>query len=82
MFPIMKPHMKLDVYLAKQKLSLARFAKLAGLSAATVFRARDSVVLPSIRTMQKIEAATDGQVTRFDLIAAMAQVSPNEENNS
>lgn len=69
MFLFMKHTMKLDDYLAQQKLSLARFAKRAGLSAATVYRARDAVVLPSRSTMKKIEAATDGAVTRHDLIA-------------
>lgn len=63
--------MKLDDYLTVQNLSLGAFAKKASLSKATVSRAREAVVVPSRRTMEKIERATDGAVTRVDLIAAM-----------
>ncbi len=63
--------MRLDVYLKQQNLSLGAFAKLAGLSKATVFRARDTAVVPTKRTMERVEAATGGHVTRLDLIGAM-----------
>ena len=61
--------MRLDDYLKQNRLSLARFAKAANLSAATVLRARDAICVPSRRTMEQIEAATNGAVTRVDLVS-------------
>lgn len=63
--------MKLDEYLQENRLSLARFGKLANLSAPTVLRARDALVVPSRKTMERIEAATSGVVTRVDLISVV-----------
>lgn len=68
-------HMMLNDYLTTNKLTLAQFAARTGVSASTVFRIRDGVVLPSLRTIQAIEAATGGLVTRIDLIAS---VQPRE----
>mgnify|MGYP003955260997 FL=1 len=52
--------MMLNDYLTTNKLTLAEFAARAGVSASTVFRIKDGVVLPSLRTIQRIERATGG----------------------
>lgn len=72
----MKHFMNLNKYLQENHLSLARFGKLAKLSAATVLRAKEGTVVCSLKTMKQIEAATGGAVTRFDLISAIG----NEED--
>ncbi len=64
--------MMLNDYLTTNKLTLAQFAARTGVSASTVFRIRDGEVLPSLRTIQRIETATCGLVTRIDLVAALS----------
>ncbi|WP_421980916.1 helix-turn-helix domain-containing protein [Roseibium sp.] len=60
--------MKLNDYLSLHDLSLRDFAKKAGVSAATVLRARDGKVIASRKTLQSIVDATSGQVGVADLI--------------
>ncbi len=60
--------MSLDEYLKQQGLSLRSFAKLAGVSVATVLRARDGSVISSRRTLTAIVEATGGAVGVSDLI--------------
>ena len=55
--------MTLKEYLDLNKVSLKAFGERCGVSAATILRARDGVVLPSRKTMEAIVQATDGQVT-------------------
>lgn len=71
--------MMLSDYLTTNKLTLAEFATRAGVSASTVFRIRDGVVLPSLRTIQRIERATGGSVTRIDLIASVRPLEEKQE---
>jgi transcriptional regulator with XRE-family HTH domain len=60
--------MRLDEYLNQQGLSLRAFARLAGVSVATVLRARDGSVISSRRTLTAIVEATGGAVGVSDLI--------------
>ena len=60
--------MRLDEYLENHGLSLRAFAKLAGVSVATVLRARDGSVISSRRTLTAIVEATGGKVGVGDLI--------------
>ena len=74
--------MNLDAYLKEKNLSLGAFAKQADLSKATVFRMLHRVVIPSRSTMERIEAATDGAVTRFDLISIKSAASSTSEEDT
>ncbi len=67
MFLNMQHLMTLKEYLDLNKVSLKAFGERCGVSAATILRARDGVVLPSRKTMQAIIKATDGQVTPADV---------------
>ena len=60
--------MGLDEYLEQQGLSLRSFAKLAGVSVATVLRAREGSVISSRRTLTAIVEATGVAVGVSDLI--------------
>jgi len=60
--------MTLAEFLLQNRLSLNRFAKSCGLSAATILRARDATVMPSRKTLEAIVAATGGQVGVADLV--------------
>ena len=67
MFLIMKHIMTLKEYLDLNNISLKAFGDRCGVSAATILRARDGVVIPSRKTVKAIVNATDGQVTPGDV---------------
>jgi len=71
-------HMKLADYLSANNLSLSEFGRRAGLSASSVLRVRDGLVVPTLQTMSRIEVATNEQVTRMDLIAVSLARKPEE----
>ena len=70
--------MRLDEYLERQGLSLRSFAKLAGVSVATVLRARDGSVISSRRTLTAIVEATGGAVGVSDLIQIGQTTHPQD----
>lgn len=63
--------MNLKRYLAKQSIGVRAFARVCGVSAATIKRVRDSEVVPTRKTMTKIVRATRGQVTVHDLMSVI-----------
>ena len=67
MFLIMQHYMTLKEYLDLNNISLKAFGDRCGVSAATILRARDGVVIPSRKTVKAIVNATDGQVTPGDV---------------
>ena len=67
MFLIMKHIMTLKDYLDLNNISLKSFGDRCGVSAATILRARDGVVLPNRKTVLAIVKATGGQVTPADV---------------
>jgi transcriptional regulator with XRE-family HTH domain len=72
--------MTLREYLELHSLSLKAFGERAGLSPATVLRARDGICIPSRRSLRAITVATGGAVTVGDLVAVPEIIT--EENNS
>lgn len=70
--------MTLREYLELNNLSLKAFGERAGLSAATVLRARDGICIPSRRSLRAITVATGGAVTVGDLVA-LRDTAPKEE---
>lgn len=60
--------MTLREYLELHNLSLKAFGERAGLSPATILRARDGICIPSRRSLRAITVATGGAVTVGDLV--------------
>lgn len=63
--------MDLKTYLATEAIGVRAFARQCGVSAATIKRVRDSEVVPSRSTMNKIVSVTGGQVTVHDMMSAI-----------
>jgi DNA-binding transcriptional regulator YdaS (Cro superfamily) len=63
--------MNLKTYLTKEAIGVRAFARMCGVSAATIKRVRDSEVVPSRSTMTKIVSATGGQVTVHDMMSVI-----------
>ncbi|GLO68992.1 hypothetical protein MACH17_05090 [Phaeobacter inhibens] len=79
--------MDLKTYLATHDIGVRAFARICGVSAATIKRVRDSEVIPSRTTMKKIVNVTDGQVTVHDLMSVIhdetsAQSQQEPDTNS
>jgi transcriptional regulator with XRE-family HTH domain len=70
--------MTLREYLELHNLSLKAFGERAGLSPATVLRARDGICIPSRRSLRAITVATGGAVTVGDLVALCDTESKEE----
>lgn len=64
--------MKLCDYLSANGMTLAAFAAKSGLSVPTVSRLRRGLNRPDWKTLDAINAATDGQVTANDFYARLA----------
>jgi len=79
-------YMDLKTYLATKAIGVRAFARMCGVSAATIKRVRDSDVVPSRSTMTKIVSVTDGQVTVHDMMSAIhdeaSALSQRERNNN
>lgn len=61
--------MTLDEYLSKQTISSAKFADLVGVDRAYITRLRQGIGNPTKAVMERIIAASGGQVTPADLLA-------------
>lgn len=61
--------MTLKDYLEQNGLSLKAFGDRCGLSAPTILRVRDGLVIPSHNTIAAIERATNGEVSATELLA-------------
>lgn len=79
-------YMDLKTYLTTEAIGVRAFARLCGVSAATIKRVRDSEVVPSRSTMTKIVSVTNGQVTVHDMMSAIhdeaTALSQQERNNT
>ena len=61
--------MKLAEYLTKKNIRPARFAALIEVNRSTVHRFCSGDRRPDLTTLERIYAATDGEVTAIDLFA-------------
>jgi predicted transcriptional regulator len=60
--------MKLNDFLDATTISMGMFAKTVGTTTATISRVADGTVVPRKALMERIHAATAGQVTPNDLV--------------
>lgn len=65
--------MKLNVYLQNNKLTQSEFAKIANIKQPMISRYLTGIETPNIVTLQKIHAATSGQVTAEDFFTDKPQ---------
>jgi DNA-binding transcriptional regulator YdaS (Cro superfamily) len=71
--------MLLKTYLEREHLSMHRFAQLAGLHHATIWRHIRLRQMPTPLSCQKIMRATNGQVNQYDLFTASKAVARMEQ---
>ena len=67
--------MMLSDYLRENNLTLAEFAERVSVVHTTVMRWANGTLFPSAAAMRRIHAATDGQVTANDLLAAQQEAN-------
>ena len=73
--------MDLDKFLKLRGISIRAFARDCGTSASSIVRIRDRRVIPTLRVMGAIHAATGGLVTPADLVpnSFEPQADPDRE---
>ena len=65
--------MDLNQYLLLNGISVRAFARACGTSASSIVRIRRREVIPTLRVMEAIHTATNGQVTPADLVPTSFQ---------
>jgi transcriptional regulator with XRE-family HTH domain len=70
--------MKLDEYLARERLTDAAFAALVNRSQSAISRLRRGETLPDWRTLEAIVSVTDGAVTPNDFLSLPVTPEPDE----
>jgi transcriptional regulator with XRE-family HTH domain len=65
--------MNLDQYLLLNGISVRAFARACGTSASSIVRIRRREVIPTLRVMEAIHTATNGQVAPADLVPTSFQ---------
>lgn len=67
--------MRLSEYLAKTSQSPEQFALKVGVHPTTIYRLLSGATIPKRENLKKIIAATEGEVTIIDLMAAISSQS-------